>query len=414
MKVLIVSTLYAPNEIGGAEATARMIAEGLVTRGHEAVAVSIAPDGEECERAINGVHCYYVELANIYWPHAPGFRPALWQKIVWHLFDSYNPVMQRKLGAILDREKPDVVHAHNLQGFSVSAWRAARRRNIPVVQTLHDYYLACPNSVMVRPGKSPCKTPCVECRVFGLPRRLLSNLPDTVTAVSKRTLTLLEGRGLFSRVRSKRIIHGGNPETAALPERTDRSGGHPLRFGFLGRLEPVKGLEVVMDAMQMLAPDAATLLIGGKGAPDYMAKLKEGSQTANITFAGFIRPEEFFPQIDVLIVPSLWEEPCPRVVHEAFGYRVPVFASRIGGIPEMVKPGMTGELFAPGDAQALARLMQEAAGSGRLVLRYGAHLEKARKNHEAGRILGAYESALADAAAQRNRNSGRGLSCKEV
>src|SRR5438094_712667 len=159
MKVLFVSTVYAPNELGGAERIVRAMAEELVARGDDVAVVTLAPDGVAREEVRNGVRCYYLSLANIYWPHTPDFRPPVWKKILWHLIDAYNPVMARKLGRVIAREKPDVINMHNIQGFSVAVWREAKRRGVPVVQTVHDYYLACANSTMHRNGRN-CAAVC--------------------------------------------------------------------------------------------------------------------------------------------------------------------------------------------------------------------------------------------------------------
>ena len=214
MKVLFVSSLYPPYEIPGAPTIVSGLAEGLVARGDDVAVVTLAPDGVAREELRNGVRCYYLSLANIYWPLTPDRRPPpVWKKILWHLIDAYNPVMARKLGRVIAREKPDVINMHNIQGFSVAVWREAKRRGVPVVQTVHDYYLACANSTMHRAGRN-CAAVCTQCRIFGTPRRVLSNIPAIVTAVSHRTLTLIERAGVFRKVADKVIIHGRNGKYA--------------------------------------------------------------------------------------------------------------------------------------------------------------------------------------------------------
>ena len=65
---------------------------------------------------------------------------------MWHLLDLYNPWMGRVVGRILDAERPDLVHTHNIVGFSGAVWQAAKRRGLPLVHTIHDYSLLCANS----------------------------------------------------------------------------------------------------------------------------------------------------------------------------------------------------------------------------------------------------------------------------
>src|SRR3954454_14301959 len=107
MKIAFVSTLYAPNERGGAERTVRILAESLVARGHEAVVISLAPDGVARTDSINGVKTYYVPLANIFWKQSEDARNAL-ARMTWHLIDSWNPVMAGRVSKILKLERPDL------------------------------------------------------------------------------------------------------------------------------------------------------------------------------------------------------------------------------------------------------------------------------------------------------------------
>ena len=392
MKILVLNTLYAPHEIGGAEMSTRALNEGLAAKGHDIMCVSLAPDGVEQESVIKGVRCYYMKLANIYWPHKANFRPPLWKKILWHLLDAYNPFMAIKIGRLMDLEKPDIVHMHNLQGFSVSAWWEAKRRGIPIVQTPHDYYLSCPNSSMYRNGKN-CVKPCIDCIIFGTPRRLLSALPTLVVGVSARLLNRLGKQGVFTNHPWKEIIYNCNKKTVEAQPRFDKAPNTPLIFGFLGRIEEGKGLETILKAMLRLPVHKASLLIGGKGKKDYIEKLRH-YDAANITFLGFVDPEDFFKKIDVLIVPSLWEEPLGCVAHEALGYGIPVFVSNMGGLPEIIQTGITGELFKAGDVDELAHLMNSAIEGGLKANKLRTNCLARAKDFSLEKYIHAYENLL--------------------
>ena len=271
--------------------------------------------------------------------------------------------MGARVGAILDIEKPDVVQTGNLLGFSVSAWRAARRRGIPVVQMLHDYYLACPNSSMFRNGRN-CATQCGDCRAFCTPRRALSNIPVAVTSLSQRTLERIEAAGSFSRVQHKFIAHGANNERADPAARVDRSPGETLTVGYLGRIESTKGIEVLLDAAAGMASGSVRVLLAGKGDQAYTEALKARYPHADIVFLGFTKPADLFAQIDLLVVPSLWEEPLGRVIYEAYEHGVPSAVSRAGGMPEIIEEGRTGFVFDPGDAVALRDLLAREQARG--------------------------------------------------
>jgi glycosyltransferase involved in cell wall biosynthesis len=352
-KLLFVSTLYHPHAIGGAEATVRMLAEETVRRGGEAVVATLSPEPRYWRGDVNGVRVHYLPLANLFFLHGRTERGRLGRSL-WHLLDAWNPVMAGRLGAVLDAERPDLVNAHNLQGFSVAAWEAVARRRLPLVQTLHDYYLACANSAMFRCGRN-CAHPCAACRVLGYPRRRLSSRPRVVTSVSRRLFERIREAGVFADTADVRVIPNANAREA--PERT-RHSGRPLHLGFLGRLEPVKGLEVLLETAARLPAGSVAVTIGGSGRPIYEAELMRRFAGPGVEFRGWVDPDDFLDRIDALVVPSLWEEPLSRVSHEALGHGVPVIASRTGGIPEVVRDGATGFLFPPGDGAALEAILR--------------------------------------------------------
>ncbi len=355
MKIAFISTLYAPNELGGAERGVRVLAEAASTLGHEAVAISLAPDGVARQGQVGPVKTCYVPLANVYWPFRKT-RAGPVQRALWHLIDAYNPVMGARAGRILDEEKPDLVQADNLLGFSVAPWRAAQRRSIPVVQTLHDYYLACPNSSMFRGGKS-CAVQCGSCKALCAPRRALSNIPAAVVSVSRRTLERVEASGAFQSVAHKMIAHGVSDVRVAPVPRTDRAAGGLLRVGYLGRIEATKGIEVLIDAARRMPAGSISVLIAGKGEPGYVDTLVARGKGLDVTFLGFTKPADLFARIDLLVVPSVWEEPLGRVIFEAYEHGVPAAVSRAGGMPEIVDEGRTGFVFEAGNSQALAGLL---------------------------------------------------------
>ena len=352
MKIAFVNARYAPNEFGGAERIVRILAEGMVQRGHEVCAISQSFNGEASEGEVNGVKTYYVPLANIFAPWNGRQSPS--RRAVWHLIDAYNPMMGSRVGKILDKEKPDLVDVSNLLGFSVSVWRAANRRSIPVVQSLHDYYLGCPNSCMLREGKS-CKRQCTACRIYSLPRRALSNIPSAVVSVSNRTLERLESCGLFSEVGIKAVIRGIGTPTNTPPER-DLNRKNELVVGFLGRIEPAKGLDILLDAARCV-PNVR-VVVGGSGSDAYVNDLKQRYSSEQVEFVGYVRPGELFQRIDVLALPSIWEEPLPRVIYEAYSYGVPVIVPRTGGMPEIVDEGRTGFVVPLGSRSDLAALLE--------------------------------------------------------
>ncbi len=344
MKILFVSNLYTPNLQGGAERVVQAIAEGIVKRGHQAVVISAVPRKGARTDQVNGVKVYYVSLKNYYWPFGDTANPKM-LKPLWHALDTYNPWMAREVARILDAERPDLVHTHVLTGFSPLTWQLVKHRGLPLVHTLHDYYLLCPRSRMFINGEN-CERICGRCRPFALPRRRLSRHVDAVVGVSRFVLERHLGSGYFATTPKKKIIHNTYPmESAVLPSE-ERS--LPIRFGYLGRLVADKGLEMLLESVAQLPEGTWNLDVAGRGLAAYERYLHARYKASSIRFLGHVRPEVFFSEIDVLVVPSVWNDPSPRVFSEAYAHGVPVIGSRRGGIPELVEEGRSGFLFDPG------------------------------------------------------------------
>jgi glycosyltransferase involved in cell wall biosynthesis len=398
MKVLIINTLYHPNVLGGAERSVQFLAEGLVHAGHEAVVVSAVPGDGVSVSWVNGVKIYYVGLRNVYWPFnrvgRQGVRKIL-LKPLWHLIDTYNPVMAREVEKIITQEQPDLVHTNNLSCFSVAVWRIIKTKKLPLVHTIRDYYLLCPKSTMFSRGRN-CEEQCTLCRLYSLPRRKYSDFVDIAVGISRFILEKHVSLGFFLHARAEVIFNAYEPEDFDFQPSINRQ--PCIRFGYIGRLHPTKGINVVLRAIQMLPKESWSLSIAGQGSSSYEKYLK-GNSLESIQFLGFIRPEEFFSKIDILIVPSIWHEPLGRTVLEAYAHGIPVIGSRRGGIPELVEEGKTGLLFDPDHPEELSAVMNTFIQRPELLDVMRVHcLEKAREfapKRIVGQYVKVYESAIA-------------------
>lgn len=395
MKIAFVNARYAPNEFGGAERTVRTIAETHVAHGNEACAISVAHDKTQGTGLLNGVRTRYVPLSHV---HEPGVtRPAAFRRALFQVVDAYNPIMGARVGKILDEEKPDLVQCGNLRNFSVAVWVEAKKRNLPVVQMLHDYYLGCANSSMFRGGEN-CDRPCLRCRVLCLPRRSLSNTPSAVISLSQRALDKLEDFGLFDKVPHKQVIFGISDLQVAEASRRRRTPQEELAFGYLGRIESTKGVETLLEAAERVKDPRLRVVLGGSGDEEYLEGLRSRFPSGRVEFAGYVKPDEFFARIDVLVVPSLWEEPLGRVIYEAYARGVPVIVTRRGGMPEIVDEGETGFVVRPDDPEELASVFERFLEGSCLERFPSACLAKARQFSAESRYpeyLAVWQRALA-------------------
>lgn len=352
MNILLVNTLYAPYSIGGAERSVQLLAEGLSGRGHRVTVACTSPEEEMETRTVGGVPVHGVPLRNVYWPF-DGEKQSL-LKPFWHALDSYNPWMRAEFGRLIDAEAPDLIHTHNLGGFTVAVWEAASSRGIPLVHTTRDYSLLCPRN-MFRNGEN-CTSQCWTCRPFVSPRRRLSRHVDTLVGISQFILDRHRKFNYFPNARVQTVIYNPYPVSdEAISNRPQPA--NAVRFGFLGRLSPRKGIERVLQAVtQMKAP--LELYVGGVGEEEYDEYLHSTYAGPDTHFLGFVDPSNFFARIDVLIVPSVWHEPFGRVVIEAYAHGTPVIAACRGGLPEIVDEGETGLVFDPGESGDLRSCVQ--------------------------------------------------------
>lgn len=368
MKILFLNTLDDPADGGGAEVTLWTLMRGLTEAGHQCVLLATS-DGKGLESTEReSVRIWRAGIHNIYWS-GKSDRPAALARLLWHAIDSYNPLMQSYLSQVLDAEKPDVVSIHNLPGWSSAAWGTVRRACIPSVQVLHDQYALCPKSAMFDGGHN-CQRQCTSCRLLRLPHRALSNGASAVVGVSRFILRRHLDFGCFAQVAHRHVIYNARqPGPLGLDARSVSHTG--LRIGFIGRLDPTKGVETLLQALLAYERPDAELWIAGSGKSDYEAALRAQVHDPRVRFLGRVTPREFYPQVDLVVVPSLWNEPLGMVVAEAFAFGKPVIGSRRGGIPEMIRDGENGLLFEPDRPQELIAALRRLGDDDDLRERMG-------------------------------------------
>lgn len=353
VKILLINSLYWPQFLGGAERIVQSLAQGLAHLGHDVVVISVAPTRHKTAY-VNGVKVYYLSLKNLMWPFGRENPTVL--KPLYHALDTYNPFMAAAVGSIIDHERPTLVHTNTLAGLSTAVWQQVKSRQLPLVHTLMDYYLLCPRSTMFCDATN-CVVSCRRCSVFGYLRRRMSPSVDAVVALSRYVLALHLDAGYFVSTPVRKVVYSGyEPPRDALQS---VAVGGKVRLGFLGRLHPTKGIEVLLDAVTRLPSTRWELWIAGRGTEVYEAALRKRWRAPNIHYLGHIQPEALFSMIDVLVVPSLWNEPFGMVVIEAYANGVPVIASRRGGLAEIVEHGGTGFLFDPSEPDSLEHILAQ-------------------------------------------------------
>jgi len=338
MKVTLINNLYAPYQSGGAEISVETLARGLASRGVFTSVITLHDSPELVKDTQGGVDVWRLPLRNFYWPFGKNqHKPA--SRFAWHLRDTYNSLAAQDVHDLLKKLSPDAVHTNNLAGFSVSAWHAASELGIPIAHTARDYYLLHPNSTLFKNGANQSAT-ALAARAWSIKKKETSRRVAHFIGISQHIADVHTRNGYFTRA-SHEVIHNSVAMPPAKARERQLKQGQTI-YGYIGRLDPSKGVEVAIQAMR-IHPDAA-LLIAGSGEDSYVNELKL-TAPPNVTFLGKQDPAVFLQQVDFLLAPSLWQEPLGRVILEAYSQAVPVLAAQTGGIVDVVDHGVTGMLF---------------------------------------------------------------------
>ncbi|MDR3128924.1 MAG: glycosyltransferase family 4 protein [Tannerellaceae bacterium] len=337
MKILFIHSLYAPHIIGGAENSLRILVESMSHRGHDVVVLATSDKKGLHEETVNGITVYRAGIKNKYWIYGNHSRSKI-NKIIRHTRDLYNNGMQVYVTEVIRKERPDIVSCHNLPGWSIRVWDSIRKENIPIVQVLHDYYFLCVRSSLFKKGR-PCRGRCLRCKIMRLLYRKKSQQVDAVVGICSGVLNKVITAGFFPNS-LKVVVHNVRviPDVENKKIKRDK-----ITFGFIGAISPHKGIQWLIEQFKKIESDHVLLRIAGKGSVSYENKMKTlASDDIRITFLGFSKPKDFYASIDVLIVPSTWEEPLGMVAIEACAYHVPVITSATGGLKEIIKDGING------------------------------------------------------------------------
>ena len=286
--------------------------------------------------------------------------------------------------------RPDIVHVHNtLPLVSPSIYWAARRSRLPVVQTLHNFRLICPQAMLLRDDRI-----CEDC-VGKVPwRAVVHRCYRDSAAQSAAVAATVQLHRLAGTWREKvsiyialnefcrdKFVEGGLPaeRIRIKPNFVDLPPPAPSpRRGFLfvGRLSKEKGIGVLAQAVR------------AQGAPEPVRVAGTGAEQVHLERLGGVELLGSLPAAAVyaqmagataLVLPSVWYENFPRTLVEAYANGLPVIASRLGALATLVRDGETGLLFAPGDAEDLARKLAWAAAHPGEMTRMG---ETARRHYE--------------------------------
>lgn len=291
----------------------------------------------------------------------------------------WNGAAAREVADLIRREHIEAVHIHNtLLLLSPAVVRAAKGTGVPVVQSLHNFRLFCPNGILLRDGAicEDCPHHGLSCALrhrcyrgslvqtavvaaaYALHRRLGTWRGVTMVALTEfDRRKLLEFNHECPTFDADRLVVKPNPVHVPLVEVLPWAQRKPQML-FAGRLEELKGLRVVLEAWQQLGEAAPDLLVAGEGPLGDWARATAGPK---VRFLGQLPPDELhrhMAESRAVVAASLCYESFALVPAEAHTLGTPVLASDLGNVGASVRQGIDGLRFAPGNAKALAGAVQ--------------------------------------------------------
>ena len=376
MKILMVNKFLHPN--GGSETYIFKLGEQLQKTGHE-----VQYFGMEHEGRIVGNH------AEIYTSdmdfHAGGFR-----KLLYPLSIIYSAEAKKKMRLVLEDFQPDVVHLNNINFqltpsviYAIKAYEKTSGRHVRIIYTAHDYQWVCPNHMMRIPASGEI---CFACRGGDykqctknrcIHNSRLKSLLGTIEAkyyAGRKTYGMVDVilcPSVFMKkqldtdsvLMDKTVVMHNFIEKEVGKQTFDMKKDYVLYFG---RFSEEKGTRTLLEACRAL-PDIR-FVFAGTGPLE-----EEVNKVSNVENKGFVTGEvlgRLISEARFSVYPSEWYENCPFSVMESQMYGTPVLVSDLGGAPELVQAGVTGDLFRGGDVEELTEHIRELWSNQELCRKY--------------------------------------------
>lgn len=385
MKILMINKFLHPN--GGSETYMFRLGKHLQSQGHDVQYFGM----EHENRCVgNNVNAYTSNM---------DFRSAsLPAKLIYSFKTIYSVEARRKLRLILDDFRPDICHLNNFNYqltpsilLEIVHWRNSTGKKCRIIYTAHDYQLICPNHMMNVPATHANCESCLGGHFFNCVKKkcihesFLKSLTGAAEAViwnHKGVYQYIDRIICCSSFMKKKI--DSNPifrdKTVVLrnfvEKSTDLKTEKKDYVLYFGRFSWEKGVRTLIDACKQLP--GIPFIVAGNGSYD-----KELDLLPNVTDVGFksgVELERIVREAKFSVCPSECYENCPFSVMESQSLGTPVLGANIGGIPELVSEDFTGRLFESGNANDLARVIQDMYSNDKALERYAENCRKLNRD----------------------------------
>ncbi len=406
MKILFAHKFFHP--AGGPETVLFQSMEALQKMGHEVIPFSMRRPGN-----LTTPYSKYFVTEVDYHDQNGSFLRKL--KMATSLV--YSREAKRKMELLIREQKPDIAHLHNIyHQLSPSILLPLRKRNIPVVMTIHDFQLLCPNYTFMREEK-PCekcqgkyfyKAIQYKCVKDSYAKSAISALEMYVHKLNQTYIKTVDCFIALSRFTQEKLIQYGLPreKIAYLPNYvnvpTYKTPSAKERYIlFVGQLSNKNGILELVKVMRNLP--AVKLKVAGKGEQERLVQdfIRE-NKMENVELVGFLNAERLKKAISCcsfLVFPNNCYHNCPMSVLESFAHCKPVVGSNLGSVPELVEDEVTGVLFKPGNEKDLAEKIKCLYENPEMVKKMGRNARrKVEENYSAEKyypkLLQIYEQLI--------------------
>lgn len=370
MKICIINNLYKPYNRGGADRIAALIAEGLQKEGHNIFFISTRPIGKKPDNQYLEKN-YYLRSSFHYLKYIPKIF-----RFFWHFGDLFNFINFFKINKIIKKEKPDLIITHNLKGIGLISCLAIRRKKIKHIHYLHDIQLIHPSGLIIEGKEEKINNFTTTC--YTKICSFLINSPQIVISPSQWLLNLHNEKKFFKNSLKKNLL---NPVKNNPAQKNIKKIKKIFSFIYIAEIEEQKGILWAIQSFLSLPQkisNQSELIILGQGSK--MKKIKKLSKNIkNIKIMGWQNNiEKYMSKADCLLVPSLCYDNSPTIIYEAAIIGLPVLASNLGGIPELINK-FGGSLIDVKNKKSLAEKMAKLINKKEKILlkdKYRKELEK--------------------------------------
>ena len=364
MKILMVNKFLYPN--GGSETYIFKLGDYLKTQGHEVQYFGMEHEGRCVGNAVNA-----------YTTDMDFHGGSILSKVTYPIKTIYNLEARKKIRLVLDNFQPDVVHLNNFNYqltpsiiLEIVKWRQSMGKTCKIVFTAHDYNLICPNHMLNNPNTHKNCEKCIGGHFLNCIKGKCIHGSTAKSAIGalegyywkiRRTYRYIDSVICCSQFMKTKM--DTNPlfagKTIALHNFIDLVDWKDTEkkdyILYFGRFSEEKGINTLIEACKAL-PDVQFIFAGTGPLED---KINGIRNIKNVGFQTGKALEQLILEARFSIYPSEWYENCPFSVMESQMFGTPVLGADIGGIPELIKEGETGELFKSGDKEELKRKIED-------------------------------------------------------